>query len=90
MNNETIKIINGKRYRCRDLGCDDLDRARRNRLIVANKLFTTFYEQVESWFRHTPLSQPLPLWMPLGELPSVDKRDWQEHGGEQGGMSEEN
>ena len=87
--NEKIKIINGIRYRCRDLGCDDPDRARRNRLIVANKLFTTFYEQVESWFKHTPLHSSLPPWMPLGELPNVDKRDWREHGGGQGGMSEE-
>lgn len=89
MSNETIRIINGKRYRCRDLGCDDLDRARRNRLIIANKLFTTFYEQTESWFRHTPLGSPLPLWMPLGSLPEISKKDWQEHGGGQGGMSEE-
>jgi len=78
---ETIRIIKGIRYRCRDLGCDDLERAAQNRLMVANQEHTTAYRMVEDYLTHTPQNKPLPSWIPLGELPDVDRRDWREHGG---------
>ena len=84
-NLETIRIIKGKRYRCLDVGVDDLERAEYNRFIVANKLFTTFYEQMEAWFTHTPLNYPLPSWMPLGVLPEVSGRGYQQDSGEEEG-----
>lgn len=79
----TYRIIDGTRYCCHDIGCDDLERAEYNRFIVKNKMFTTFYEMMDSWFAHTPLKQPLPDWMPIGELPEVSKGRRQEYGGEE-------
>ena len=59
----------------RDIGCDDPERAARNRKMVADKEYTTAYEQVENYFTHTPLDKPLPPWMPVGELPVVDEHN---------------
>ena len=85
---ETIRIINGKRYRCRDTGCDDPERAAENRKMVANRENTTAYLDVENYLTHTPPRRPLPDWIPTGELPQVNRQDWREHGGERGGMNE--
>ena len=79
-NPETTRVINGHRYRCRDTGCNDFDRAESNRFIVENQLFREAHMRAEAWFAHAPLGSPLPLWMPLGELPQVKGRgnggDW--------------
>lgn len=65
----TIRTIDGIRYCCYDIGCLDFERAAYNRLIIANKWFTTFYRAVESWLVSTPLNHVLPKWMPTGVLP---------------------
>lgn len=75
---EVIRTINGIRYRCKDTGCSDFDRAVENRYMVANSLFTTMYQQVESYLLHSPLRKPLPEWMPTGELVNVGKEHWRE------------
>ena len=75
---ETIRIIDGHRYCCRDVGCDDLERARYNREIVARRMFTTSYQEVEYYLTHTPLHRPLPLWIPQGQLPQVGKHESRE------------
>ena len=81
---ETVRIIDGKRCLCVDVGCDDFDRAAFNRYIIKNKLFTTAYILVENAIAHTPLKQPLASWIPRGALPQVGKKDWQQAGGEEG------
>ena len=82
---KTTRIVNNQRYRCLDTGCADFDRAEYNRYIIANELFTTFYQTVENYLTHTPQRQALPLWIPQGELPSVGKKDWQQYGEQAGG-----
>ena len=84
----TYRIIDGVLCCCKDTGCDDFDRAEFNRYIIANKLFTTGYILVEEALAHTPLSEILASWIPQGELPQVDRKDWQQHGGERGGIYE--
>ena len=72
---ETIRIIRKIQYRCQDIGCDDFDRAARNRLLVSGKMFTNNYEAVERAIKHLPILKPLPYWIPRGELPEVSERD---------------
>uniref|UniRef100_A0A6H2A527 Uncharacterized protein n=1 Tax=viral metagenome TaxID=1070528 RepID=A0A6H2A527_9ZZZZ len=84
----TYRVIDGVRCKCKDLGCADFIRAKRNRLIVSEELFTTFYKQLEYWLAHSPRSSRMPSWISLGSLPQVGSRDWKDHGGEQGGMYE--
>ena len=60
-----------------DLGCNDYDRAAWNRWMVKNRLRTIGYEVVENYLRHSPRNYPLPSWIPQGELPVVNERDWQ-------------
>lgn len=86
---EVIRIIDGIRYRCRDIGCDNPVRAAWNRYIVKHGLFTTFWRELEYTLALTPQSEALPSWIPLGVLPQVSKQDWRQYGGEQIGMSEE-
>ena len=52
----------------------DAKEAERNREMVDKQLFTTFYREVDFWLRHTPLNEPLPDWIPKGELPSINMR----------------
>lgn len=77
----TIRTIKGLPYCCRDVGCPDFEAAKRSREKVADKLCILAYLVVENTVRHTPLKHALPAWVPLGNLPSVDKKDWQQHGG---------
>ncbi len=67
-----IRLITykGVQYLCRDVGCDDFDRAKINRQIVASRMFTTAYQMVENWLATSPLSRPFPSWVPIGRLPS--------------------
>ena len=71
-----IRVIDGVRYRCLDVGCDDWERAKYNRLIVKNKLFDIYYKELEAWLAHAPLNQPLPNWIKQGELPQIGKREY--------------
>ncbi len=64
-----------------DIGCDDFARAAQNRQMVKDKANDEIYQRIEQWFKKTPLGAPLPSWMPLGKLPTLEKRDWQENGG---------
>lgn len=74
----TRRKINGKWYSFQDIGCDDFDRAKRNREA---RLPTTFYDKVEKAVRGTPLTSRLPLWIPRGELPQVDIEDLKQNSG---------
>ena len=84
----THRTIDGVLYRCVDTGCDDLERAKRNRLIVSEGLFTTFYQMMEASLSRTPLGTKIAKWIPLGNLPEVSRQDWRQYGGEQGGLYE--
>ena len=84
----TRRTIDGIPCRCLDIGCDDLERAARNRLIIKEKLFTTFYLLMEASLSRTPLGQRPAKWIPLGELPQVNRKDWQQYGGEKEGLYE--
>ena len=84
----TIRIINDIHYICRDLGCPDFASAAWNREMVKDKLFTIGYQVVEEYLKHSPRKWALPSWIPQGELPMASKKDWQQHGGEQGRMYE--
>ena len=44
----TYRTIDGIRYRCRDTGCDDLERAERNREMVAQNQFIDFWLMLEA------------------------------------------
>jgi len=71
-----IRIINGIRYSCRDVGCDNLRKAALNRERV-KKVYPwwSWYETVvKSW----PKNKPFPYWIPLGNLPSVSKHEERE------------
>ena len=72
---EIIRIVNGVRYRCRDIACDDFDRAEENRYMVKHNLFAFSHSEVKSWFAHAKSSQSLPAWMPRGELPQARGSD---------------
>lgn len=65
---EVLRAINGTLYRCRDIGCDDFDRAARNRLLISSRLFTTAYQFVESYLEHAPLRLHLPRWLEEGGI----------------------
>ena len=52
----------------------DAKEAERNREMVDKQLFTTFYREVDFWLQHTPLNEPLPDWIPKGELLSINMR----------------
>ncbi len=82
-----LRVIDGKAYLCKDIGCDDFDQAARNRVIVSEKLFITFWLAMENVVRNTPLSCHLPSWIPLGQLPQIGKKDWQQYSGDDTGMS---
>jgi len=84
---ETIRTIDGKKYRCLDLGCEDLERASRNRLIVSDKLFTVAYILTESALQSTPLTAPLPGWITIGRVPQTNGQNFS--GGQGGGFHEE-
>lgn len=71
-----------------DIGCDDFDKARRNRERIEQRKNIEFYKQVESWLRHTRRDQPLPAWITKGRVPEVSKADWKQYGGPGAGLSE--
>jgi len=79
---EVIRIIKGICYHCRDVGCNDFDRAARNRLLVSNGLFTTAYQFVENWFEHAPLGGRLPRWLRENQI-------YDRLSGDEGGNNEE-
>ena len=85
----TYRVIDGCLYRCQDIGCPDFDRAERNREMVKNGERTLGYLVVEMCLSATPLTRRLPSWVPQGELPIVNKKDWQQYGGDKGGLYEE-
>ena len=47
-----------------DCGCDDFDRARLNRDIISNKLYTWAYVKVENSLAGLAVFGELPYWMP--------------------------
>uniref|UniRef100_A0A6M3JJF5 Uncharacterized protein n=1 Tax=viral metagenome TaxID=1070528 RepID=A0A6M3JJF5_9ZZZZ len=81
--------VKGKIYTATDVGCPDFDRAKENREIVCQSLYSTFYDRVHNWISHTSVHLPFPSWLPMGYVPNVGNKDWKNFGGEQGGMHEE-
>ena len=71
-----------------DVGCDDFDKARRNRELIAQGKNDEFYKQLESWLRHTPRNQPLPNWISKGRVPEISSNDWAQYGGSKAGLTE--
>ena len=71
------RTINGIRYRCKDIGCDDFDRAEYNRYIGEHNLFLAGYLAVEEAVKRTPANQPLASWIPRGELLQMGRKEWQ-------------
>lgn len=67
------RVINGKNYLCKDVGCDDFDSAERNRGMVARKENISGYIQIEAIVKAWPSRKPLPYWIPQGDLPQVGK-----------------
>lgn len=87
----TYRVIDGVRCRCRDIGADNFDRAEFNRYLVANKTFSAYWIEMSQAIQRTPLSQPLPLWIPLGSISQVSKKEWQQYnGGQKGGYITDN
>ena len=67
----TYRLIDGKIYKCKDIGCDDFARAARSRVLMASGVHNVYYDYIKRYLSHTPARNPLPSWMPLGELPQV-------------------
>ncbi len=61
--------------RFRDIGCDDFEKAARNREMVAQKRNISWYLMVETFLRGWPLTKPLPSWIPLGRIPMISKHE---------------
>ncbi len=59
-----------------DLGCNDFKGAARNRRMVKWKRNIVGYLEVEAILKNTPLSKPLPSWVPVGNLPKVGKEEY--------------
>lgn len=68
MKHTVRRLINGTYYICTDIGCPNWGRAEKNRHIVREKLFLSGYLKIEDAVAHTPLNQPLPSWIPFGEV----------------------
>ena len=64
-----------------DIGCDDFKKAARNREMVAKKRNIIAYLMVEAVLKGWPLSKPLPIWVPTGELMIIRKKDLRQWGG---------
>ena len=56
-----------------DIGCDDLEKAARNREMVVKGLNISGYISVEEFLKGHPTRKKLPDWIPQGVLPIVDK-----------------
>lgn len=79
-----------KYYIAQDVGCDDFDKAARNREMVAQKEKITNYLLIEHAVTKAPIRCPILYYhdstgqlqrIPLGHVPSVSKQDWQQFGG---------
>ena len=57
------------------LMCTDLDAAARNREMVDEKRNIIGYQFIESVIRAWPRNKPLPEWITMGNLPSIDKSE---------------
>ena len=82
-----VRRINDLVYLCQDIGCDDFERAEKNRDIIKNRMFTTAYEYFERLLKSTPRGHAFPKTIPLGQLPQVDQSDWQENSGDDTGLT---
>ena len=55
--------------------CTDLEAAARNRKMIAEKRNIVGYQFIEAVVKSWPRNKPLPEWIPLGKLPSIDKSE---------------
>ena len=58
--------------KAQDIGCPDFERAKLNREIITNKLYTSAYTEVENALAG---SSELPDWMPKGNLPYINMKE---------------
>jgi hypothetical protein len=77
----TKRIISGVKYYCLDIGCPDFDQAKRNREMVASGDKVAGYIEIEEAVEHTPLDQPMPKKVTLGEIPYITNNELKELGG---------
>ena len=61
--------------KAQDIGCPDFERAKLNREIVANKLYTSAYIEVENALAGLAVSSELPYWILKGNLPYIDIKE---------------
>jgi hypothetical protein len=55
-----------------DCGCDDFERAAKNRIMVRDHMCIEGYVRVESFLSGYSTRQPLPDWVPRGNMPTVN------------------
>ena len=60
---------------CIDAGCNDFERAARNRKMIANKENILGYLWIEAIVRAWPRNKLLPGWLSTGEFPTVNKHE---------------
>ena len=86
MDGVTYREINKVLYCCLDAGCKDFAQAKRDRERVKGKEKTSAYHQVEHYLAHASLRWKLPSGIPQGDLSFVSRIDWQQFGGDRGGL----
>ena len=55
--------------------CTDLEAAARNREMVAEKRNIIGYQFIEAFVKAWPRNKPLPEWISMGRLPTIDKSE---------------
>ena len=68
---ETWHLIEGEWKLYKDIGCDDFDKAAKNRWRIATGYATCWWTWLERVLKTLPLDSPLPRWIPQGELPQA-------------------
>ncbi len=69
------RFIDGKYYECIDVGCPDFEAAARNRRMIDGNDKIIGYQFIEAFVRAWPRNKPLPEWIPLGKLPTINKSE---------------
>jgi len=72
-----------------NIGCGDLEKAKRNREMVAKKLYVSGYIKVEEFLKGYSTKKKLPDWIPRGNLPTIDKdtiNQWRKQRREERGL----
>jgi len=75
----TTRLVDGKYYLCSDTGCDDPERAERNREIIKNHSFVEAYIIAEQGLDRTPMDR----LVEKGELPLLSLKEIMQRGKEE-------